>query len=363
MKSITYLFGKRLGMVMGILVFMQFEGIVYAQVTVNLPVIPSQFVGAEAYYPLTVGDLTGKNVTAFQFSLYYNKSIVLITDASTQSLMTSGAQVFFYADTSNGLINCAWASAFPLAGSGSIVNLKFKFVQTGYSLLTCVNPQNSNNTFLFNNGTPVASVNDGSVDVPLPIELNSFSCNNCKNTISLKWETKTEINNNKYKIERALVSAKDASVTWTSIGTVQSSGTSNSPKQYSYIDRNLQSGKYQYRLKMIDNDGNFEYSKIIETEVALPKDFELSQNYPNPFNPQTKINYNLPFDSKVTLEVYNITGVRVSQLVNEEQSAGYYSVDFGASNLSSGVYIYRIVASDKGTGNNFSSIKKMILLK
>jgi hypothetical protein len=114
---------------------------------------------------------------------------------------------------------------------------------------------------------------------------------------------------------------------------------------------------------MIDNDGSFEYSKIVETEVASPKNFELSQNYPNPFNPSTRIDYQVPVDAKVIMEVYNIAGQKVSELVNQEQSAGYYTVDFGASKLSSGVYIYRIVVSDKATGNNFSSIKKMMLLK
>jgi hypothetical protein len=63
------------------------------------------------------------------------------------------------------------------------------------------------------------------------------------------------------------------------------------------------------------------------------------------------------------LEVYNVTGQKVMELVNQSMSAGYYTVDFGASKLSSGVYIYRLTASDKATGNNFSSIKKMMLLK
>jgi hypothetical protein len=98
-----------------------------------------------------------------------------------------------------------------------------------------------------------------------------------------------------------------------------------------------------------------------------PVQFLLGQNYPNPFNPSTKIDYNLPFDSKVSLEVYNIIGNRIAQLVNKEQLAGYYSVDFNLSSfnreISSGVYFYRITAVDKTTGNNFSSIKKMILLK
>src|ERR1035437_1920644 len=105
----------------------------------------------------------------------------------------------------------------------------------------------------------------------------------------------------------------------------------------------------------------------VEAEITLPRNFDLSQNYPNPFNPSTNINYTLPFDSKVTLEVYDITGERIGQLVNDEQSAGYYSVNFNSSSLnkiiSSGVYFYRIIAVDKATGNYFSSVKKMILMK
>jgi hypothetical protein len=145
---------------------------------------------------------------------------------------------------------------------------------------------------------------------------------------------------------------------------MKAAGTSVSAMKYSYTDKNLQTGKYQYRLKMIDNNGSFIYSSIESAEVAIPKDFAVSQNYPNPFNPTTKIDYQVPVDSKVVMEVYNVAGQKLFELVNKEQSAGYYTVDFGSSvKLASGVYIYRIVASDKATGNNFSSIKKMMLLK
>jgi hypothetical protein len=197
----------------------------------------------------------------------------------------------------------------------------------------------------------------------LPVELSSFLCSLNGRQINLNWETKTEVNSNKYEIERALVSTKDASLTWTSVGSVKAAGSSYSPKKYSFTEKNLQAGKYQYRLKMVDNDGSFKYSSIVSAEVSVPKDFAVSQNYPNPFNPTTKIDYQVPVDAKVVVEVYNITGQRVVELVNQEQSAGYYTVNFGSSNLSSGVYIYRVVASDKATGNNFSSIKKMMLLK
>jgi hypothetical protein len=97
----------------------------------------------------------------------------------------------------------------------------------------------------------------------------------------------------------------------------------------------------------------------------IPDQFFLAQNFPNPFNPSTKINYNLPVDSKVTLEIFNVIGKRVSLLINAEQPAGSYSVNFTSlnKNITSGVYFYKITAVGKSTGNNFSSIKKMILLK
>ena len=177
--------------------------------------------------------------------------------------------------------------------------------------------------------------------------------------IILSWSTKTEINSNIFNVERSLV----LTTTWATIASVQASGTSSSPKNYSYIDTKLQSDKYQYRLKMIDNDGSFSYSSVEALEVAIPKDFSVSQNYPNPFNPSTKIDYQVPVDAKVIMEVYNIAGQKVIELVNQQMSAGYYTVDFGASKLASGVYIYRLAASDVATGHNFSSIKKMMLLK
>ena len=197
----------------------------------------------------------------------------------------------------------------------------------------------------------------------LPVELSSFASAAQGRTVVLNWSTKTEVNTRQFEIDRTLLNTTGSATTWTTVGFLNAAGTSTTPQKYSYTDKNLQAGKYQYRLKMIDFDGSYKLSDIVETQIAVPKNFELSQNYPNPFNPSTKIDYQVPVDSKVIMEVYNIAGQKVVDLVNQEQSAGYYTVDFGASKLSSGVYIYRLVASDKATGNNFSSIKKMMLLK
>ncbi|HWA06478.1 MAG TPA: T9SS type A sorting domain-containing protein, partial [Ignavibacteria bacterium] len=95
----------------------------------------------------------------------------------------------------------------------------------------------------------------------------------------------------------------------------------------------------------------------------LPTVFRISQNYPNPFNPVTKINYDLPRDSKVNILIYDILGREVKRLVNNElKTAGSYIVDFNASNYSSGVYFYRIEAEETN-GNKFVDSKKMVLLK
>ncbi|MEZ4691202.1 MAG: T9SS type A sorting domain-containing protein [Ignavibacteria bacterium] len=80
--------------------------------------------------------------------------------------------------------------------------------------------------------------------------------------------------------------------------------------------------------------------------VGIPTAYALSQNYPNPFNPTTKIDYELPYDGKVSIVMYDISEGRVAKLVNEVKTAGYYSVQFNGANLASGMYFYRINAQE-----------------
>ncbi len=91
--------------------------------------------------------------------------------------------------------------------------------------------------------------------------------------------------------------------------------------------------------------------------LGIPVKYDLKQNYPNPFNPVTKINYELPKDGYISLKIYDVLGREVRTLVNEVKTAGYYSVDFNASTLSSGVYFYKM---ESGA---FSDIKRMVLIK
>ncbi|GAG76259.1 unnamed protein product, partial [marine sediment metagenome] len=89
----------------------------------------------------------------------------------------------------------------------------------------------------------------------------------------------------------------------------------------------------------------------------IPKQYSLSQNYPNPFNPNTKIKFDLPKQGFVSLKVFDVLGKEVDNLVNEVKTPGSYIVDFNGTNLSSGVYYYRIDAG------NFVATKKMLLIK
>jgi len=102
-----------------------------------------------------------------------------------------------------------------------------------------------------------------------------------------------------------------------------------------------------------------------EDEELIPTDYVLYQNYPNPFNPTTKIKYGIPNSGLITLQVYNLLGEVVTILVNKQQSAGIYEVSFDATNLTSGIYLYKIQAGDPsaGSGQSFVETKKMVLLK
>jgi hypothetical protein len=96
---------------------------------------------------------------------------------------------------------------------------------------------------------------------------------------------------------------------------------------------------------------------VEDISSGVPTSYELEQNYPNPFNPVTTIQFSIPEQSFITLEIFNSLGEKVSTLVSEELNAGTYNYEWKAGNLSSGVYYYKLIAND------FSQTKKLILLR
>lgn len=188
----------------------------------------------------------------------------------------------------------------------------------------------------------------------LPVELTSFATSVTNNNVSLKWNTATEVNSFAFEVERKQAGNVDK---WQKVGTVMASGNSSSPKNYSFADNNIVTDKYNYRLKMVDNDGSFKYSNVVNASVVSPSRFELGNAYPNPWNPTTTIRYNVPSGSPVTIKVYDALGKEVATLVNEIKPAGSYQITMNGNCLSSGIYFYQM------TAGSFTETKKLILLK
>ena len=192
-----------------------------------------------------------------------------------------------------------------------------------------------------------------------PVELASFTAEVNNGNVLLNWTTATEKNNEGFELERrsAEGGGHSGNAEWEKIGFIEGNGTTTQPHTYSYLDKNFSSGKYSYRLKQIDFDGSFQYSNSAEVSVETPEVFALEQNYPNPFNPTTSIHFQIPKPGLVSLKVYDVLGKEVATLVNEQKDQGSYSVDFDASELASGVYVYQLRI------NNLVSTKKMLLIR
>jgi hypothetical protein len=186
----------------------------------------------------------------------------------------------------------------------------------------------------------------------LPVDLTSLTANVNEKNVTLNWTTASEINNSGFDIERAKAGV------WTKVGFAEGNGNTNGIRNYEFTDRNVNSGKYNYRLKQIDFNGNFEYFNLAnEVEVGIPDKFSMSQNYPNPFNPNTKIAFGLPKDGNTVLKIYDMNGKLVRTLINDFRAAGYYTIDFNASDISSGVYFYKL------ENNGISKVMKMTVVK
>ena len=190
----------------------------------------------------------------------------------------------------------------------------------------------------------------------IPVELTSFTAEVSGREVVLNWSTATETNNKGFEVQRS------NGEEYTAIGFVNGNGTSTQAHAYSYADNSVASGQYSYRLRQVDFDGTSAYSQVVNVSIVAPRVYSLEQNYPNPFNPTTQINFSLAADSKVTLRIFDILGQEVATLLNGNVLAGPHNVNFDASRLTSGVYLYRIDAVGVD-GSKFNSVKKMLLTK
>lgn len=186
----------------------------------------------------------------------------------------------------------------------------------------------------------------------IPVELTSFTATGLDNKAIITWQTATETNNQGFEVQRKTESSEFAAIAY-----IDGHGTTTEKQEYIYTDKNLNQGKYFYRLKQLDFDGQYKYTETLEVDIQLLDKFNLKQNYPNPWNPTTTIEYVLPENTNAKITVLNALGQEIMLLVNEEQEKGVHQLTLDGSKLASGIYFYRI-----NTGN-FTATKKMLLLK
>ncbi len=190
----------------------------------------------------------------------------------------------------------------------------------------------------------------------LPVELSSFTASVSNNRVSLNWATTTETNNYGFEIQKSVVSSQNSG--WEKVGFVAGKGTTTEKQTYSFTVSSLPSSvsNLQFRLKQIDTDGRFEYSKILTVSTKADK-LELSQNFPNPFNPTTKIEFTVPSSGNVKIAIYDMLGREIQSVLNKEMESGSYSVVLDGRNLASGIYFYKLAF------NGQVVTKKLTLLK
>jgi hypothetical protein len=208
--------------------------------------------------------------------------------------------------------------------------------------------------------------NQAEAETNVPVELTSFSASVSSREILLSWTTGSEINNRGFEVERKAFEGENSGQ-WEKLGFVEGFGTTTDEQSYSFSDDFKYisvAGTISYRLKQIDFDGTYHHSKAIEVDVDFtPKEYTLYQNYPNPFNPSTTIKYALPFDSNVRIQVYNLLGELVTELVNTVQEVGFYDYVWNANSYASGIYFYTINAKSVDGQHDFNTVKKMMLVK
>ena len=198
--------------------------------------------------------------------------------------------------------------------------------------------------------------------VPVEMSLFTVEVNANGDYVTLRWETASELNNRGFEVERKL-SNND----YEKIGFVEGKGTTTEKSVYSLVDNFNNagfSGTIYYRLKQLDFDGSFSYSGPVSVNVDLTaKDYFIEQNFPNPFNPSTSVRFNLPEESRVSVQIINSLGEVIANLIDEIKPSGIYNQTWNAVNAASGIYFIRINAQSVVSNKTYSQTIKTVLMK
>lgn len=174
------------------------------------------------------------------------------------------------------------------------------------------------------------------VDFSLPVELAYFKAYQYGKKVMVEWKTESEIDNAYWIIDKAEVPEELSTATpsqlkyllsYQRLNVLDGQGTKTSATDYFIEDEQVVPGKtYAYRLVDVSLTGEVTYHQVMLVKLVIPNDFKLHQNYPNPFNPSTKIQFDLPYDAKVSIIVYNILEQEVRELTNKDFPAGFHEL-------------------------------------
>ncbi|MHC2990233.1 hypothetical protein OB13_00975 [Pontibacter sp. HJ8] len=180
---------------------------------------------------------------------------------------------------------------------------------------------------------------DSPIIVPLPVELVYFTATVRDNQVTLQWLTASEQNNDRFEIERS----SDAK-SFEKVGTVKGIGNSSVENRYAFQDKAPVNGTVYYRLKQVDLDGAFAYSKVIAVSAKGLASELTTQVYPNPFTDIIKVTLTAPQTQQAELFLFDINGKQVLRKTLELE-AGANALELSLQQLNSGMYILKIVGS------------------
>lgn len=327
---------------------------VSGQVSISIPEASVQITDT-LVLPINVGIENEAELSGLRLEIEYDSTKFEFIGLEEEGAISDS--VLALSNIKERTIIISLASTFPIRSSGIVTSLVLKPKVIGFTSLTLAKVRVDENEVQNLNEVSAILITDENGNTPpfiidVPDSLSMLAGQ------SLQVQLSDLIGDNEEALSELEVDVSiqdvDVSIVYDTLNTTL---TITAPQQ---------EGRGILLVRATDSGGSFvEFSieliiRIItssENSEEVVEAFRLDQNYPNPFNPSTNISFELPVASTITLEVYNLIGNKVATLINERLASGSHTANFDASNLSSGIYMYRIQTED------FVQTKKMLLIK